>query len=95
MTRKHALQLAGLVASCLIFGALMYWISIQDTRSPSALALADQCVDEEHRAAHLDPNLSVRCQQYFRLRSDREAAADEQWWQDHHKQRSGETGRSP
>jgi len=95
MTSRHALQMAGLVASVLIFGALMYWISTRDTRSPAALALASQCVDEihtEHGATHhLDPDLAARCQQYFRLRSDAEAAADEQRWQDRHK-RSGGAG---
>ena len=96
MTSRHALQMAGLVASVLIFGALMYWIINQDTRSPDALALAYRCVDELHAAhgaaLHVAPDLAAQCDRYFRLRSDAEAAADERRWQDRHKQSGGTAG---
>ena len=80
ITRRHALEIGGLVAAALPLAGLLYWASQGDTRSAAGLETADRCVDAAHAASGTSPSADPRCDLYFRTRSDAEADADEERW---------------
>lgn len=86
MKDHHYMWAVGLLVSVGALGGfwLDQWVMRTGGRSPSALALAEKCVDWEHQDASARANASdhiaATCDRYFQFRSGAEAEADEQLW---------------
>jgi hypothetical protein len=86
MKDHHYMWMIGLLASVGALGGfgLDRWMMRTGGRSPSALAIAEQCVNWEYRdasaRAKASEDIAATCERYFQFRSEAEAEADEQRW---------------
>lgn len=67
------------------FVVLVVVADLLKDRSEADLQIADACVDWSHDTPELkagrDPGFIAQCQRYFRLRTPKDAAQDDQRWE--------------
>ena len=95
MPRRHIWSITLLLGAAAPLAGLMYLANIADSRSATDLDLADHCVAWAHKTRDVraldGPELATRCNQYFRVRSDKDADEDEHRWE----ARSAQGAQSP
>lgn len=84
------LMLLGGAVPLVIIG---FWFQLSGGRSAESLAVADACVDWAHKprdARALEgPEVAVRCDRYFHVRSDHDADEDDARWKSRQAAKAG------
>ena len=84
-TREHVWNILLMSVAAVPLLGLMVYAELPKTRSAADLAVADRCMDWSHQnpAAQGEggPELAARCNQYFLIRSEKNAEEDIHRWE--------------